>query len=385
MLVATGLNALAAIVPQLVALVTLEAISYGRFSMVYLVHALGTSMVFSVICDAWSRTSKRRDEKAWRHYSSSLAVFSLPFALAALVIGIAVGVGLPSAASGAVAAAALVYRTGSRYFETYVGDWRHVILGDVANIVFAIAAFVLGWWAGLEPLQVAFLTWMAGAVAAVLASRTPQLSARRPFRRWLVVHRRAIRPLLADSMLMDLGAIGTPYAIAPVLGLAQFGVYRAVSNLATPVQLVLNPLRPLVTSSSQHRLLSARLMVPLTVLLVLAGLAGYWVIMLLPGLPFRLGVLSELYQVAAPAALFIPANGLSFYVYLVARGHAPTSRIFPARVVQTTLAVLAPVLGAVGWGLTGAVWGFSGSALSFAAVWWLALTLPRRSRSVATS
>ena len=55
-LVATGLNAVAAIVPQIVALLSLDAPRYGQFSMVYLVYAAGASAVYSVIADAWSRT-----------------------------------------------------------------------------------------------------------------------------------------------------------------------------------------------------------------------------------------------------------------------------------------------------------------------------------------
>jgi hypothetical protein len=109
-------------------------------------------------------------------------------------------------------------------------------------------------------------------------------------------------------------------------------------------------------------------------LLTVGGVVCYAILMWLPTLPFRVGVLSDLYLVALPAALFVPANGMSFYLYLVARAHAPSLHIFRARVAQTILAVLGPVVGALSGGLPGAVWGFSGSALVFSVIWWFAIT-----------
>lgn len=379
-LVATGLNAVAAIVPQLVGVLTLDAAGYGRFSMVYLVYAAGTSAVYSVIADAWSRTwAGRRPLTGWRHYVSALVVFAAAFGLVALVMGFVVGMGWVNAVLGAVAVATLVHRTGARYFETRVDDWGHVLAGDAGNIVAAVGAFAAARALGWDPLTTTMVVWAAGSVASAVLSRRPDLRlGSRPLRRWAIVHRRAIRMLLADSMLLDLGAIGTPYVVAPLLGLGPFGIYRAVSNVAIPVQLVLNPLRPVMTGSSRARLLSARILGGLTVLLVIAGVAAYLILVALPSLPFRLGVISDLHVVALPAALFVPANGLSFFLYLVARGHAPARRIYRARIVQTVLAVGAPVVGALGWGLHGAVWGFSGSALVFALVWWVAVALPTR-------
>lgn len=377
-LIATGLNAVAAIVPQAVALLTLDAAAYGQFSMVYLVYAAGASGVFSVIADAWSRTWAGREPRAgWRPYASALLVFSAAFGVVGLAMGFVVGLGWVHALLGGCAVATLVHRTGARYFETRVDDWRHVIAGDLGNTIAGLAFFVGAVLAGADALTAVLITWAAGSVAASLLSRRPTLRLRnRPLRRWAIVHRRAIRTLLADSMLLDLGAIGTPYLVAPLLGLAPFGIYRAVSNVAIPVQLVLNPLRPVVTGSSRERLLSTRLLGALTALLVLAGAAAYAILLALPSLPVRLGVISDLHQVALPAALFVPANGLSFFLYLVARGHAPARRIFQARVAQTVLAVAAPVVGAIGWGLQGAVWGFSASAWVFAALWWLAVAVP---------
>lgn len=374
---ATGLNALSAILPQVIALLTLGPESYGRFSMVYLVYAAGASSIFSVICDAWSRTAaSQTPHVGWREYSGAVVAFSSIFGLTGLVIGFVVGVGWLNAVLGGLAVAALVNRTGSRYWETRVGAWGHVLWGDLASVLATAVSFTVGWLARWDPLLITVMSWAAGSVASTLASLPPVLNTRHALRRWIAVHREAIRPLLSDSLLLDIGAIGTPYLIAPLLGLGPFGLYRAVANVATPVQLVLNPLRPLVTGSNRERLLSPRLLFPLTAALIAAGVACYWVLILLPGLPFRLGVLSDLHQVAVPASLFVPANGLSFYVYLVARGHAPAARIVPARVAQTVFAVSAPLVGALGWGLPGAVWGFSGSACLFVALWWVAVAWP---------
>ena len=374
--VATALNAVATITPQLVPLLLLTPIGYAQFSMVYLVFAAGTSTVFSVISDAWSRTwLGRRPRVGWRHYSAALMWVSLGFGAAGLGVGLLVGIGW-YAALGALAVATLVFRTGSRYYESHVADWQRVVIGDLANVltsgVLVVAGLILGW----DALALSFLVWALGSVAAVAVSRVPQLERPSTVRRWWVTHRRAIKPLLADSLLLDTGAIGTPYVLAPILGLAPFGVYRAVANVGIPVQLMLNPLRPLVSQTPAARLLGPRLLVPFTVLLLLAGGAAYVIMLAIPTLPVRLGVLSDLYQVALPAALFVPGNGLRFYCDRVARGHAPANGILPARLAQTVRAVAAPLIGALGWGLSGAVWGFSASTLAFALVWWLALVLP---------
>lgn len=378
---ATVFNAVATILPQVVPLLLLTPALYGQFSMVYLVFAAGSSTVFSVISEAWARTwHDRRPLVAWRHYSAALVWVALGFGLLGVVVGLIAGIGWFSVL-GAVAVATLVYRIGSRYYESHVGDWTRVFVGDLANVVVSVLVAVVGFALMWDAFALAFGVWTAGSVASALASERPALRGPVAVRRWWLTHRRAIRPLLADSLLMDTGAIGTPYVLAPILGLAPFGVYRAVANVGIPVQLGLNPLRPVVSRTPASRLLSWRLLVPFTLVLIFAGVACYAILVYLPSLPFRLGVLSDLYQVALPASLFVPANGLSFLIYLVARSHAPASRILPARIAQTVLAIAGPVIGAIGWGLTGAVWGFSGSALLFTVIWWMTLSPSVRPRS----
>lgn len=370
---ATGLNALATIIPQVVSLLLLTAVTYAQFSVVYLVFAAGSSAVFSLISDAWARTwASRAALVGWRHYSATLIWVASAFGVAGLVAGLLVGIGW-SALLGAGAVACLVHRTGARYYESHTGDWRRVIAGDAANVAVSLVVAAVGLALSWDRLLLTFLVWATGSVAANIASLRPSLAGPSVVRRWITVHRRAIRPLLSDSILMDAGGIGTPYVLAPVLGLAQFGVYRAVANVGIPVQLTLNPLRPLLSTRPAARLLAPRAMVPLTALLVAAGMACYAILVTLPDLPVRLGVLSDLHQVALPASLFVPANGLSFFVYLVARNHAPAQRILPARIAQTILAIVCPIVGALGWGLNGAVWGFSGSALLFTVIWWATL------------
>ena len=379
-LLATGLNAVATILPQVAALLLLTAADYGAYSMVYLVYAAGASSVFSVICDAWSRRSTRRPAIGWSYFAGALTVVSLPFGLVAAAVALIAGMGLLSIAA-MLATSMLVFRAGSRYHETRAAQWRRVLIGDAAQSLGLLVGLACGLALRLEPMTIVMGSWAVSSCLAVVATAT--FGWRRVtstvLRRWVGIHRHEIRPLLADSLLLDAGAIGTPYLVAPLLGLAPFGVYRAVSNVATPVQLILNPLRPMVTGSPLGRLVSARLLVPLALVLAFATVACYLVIMWIPTLPLRLGVISDLHVVALPASLFVLANGLSFYLYLVARGHAAPARIFRARVAQTILAVAAPVLGALVGGLTGAVWGFTGSAVLFVAVWWWAVMAPKAS------
>lgn len=372
--IGAGLNALGAILPQLVALVLLTSSEYGMYSMVYLVYAAGLSSVYSVICDAWSRHGGSVGLRQWESYAGALTVFSVPFSLLAAIIGAVLGMGLV-ALTGAAATFSLIFRAGSRYYQTRAEQWGRVIVGDVGQIFGLVLGLLIGWCANWAAMSTVMFAWaLSSALTLISTSPFPvTFAAPRRFRKWVRTYRKEIGPLLADSLLMDAGAIGTPYLLFPSLGLASFGIYRAVSNVATPVQLILSPLRPIVTGSDIRRLISIRLLGAITLLLGLVSLAAYIVIQWLPALPVRLGVLSDLYVVALPAALFVVANGLSFYLYLVARGHAARNRIFRARVIQTVIAIVAPVLGAWAGGLLGATWGFTGSALLFVPLWlWVA-------------
>ncbi len=370
---ATALNAVSAIIPQIVSLTFLGAADYGKFSVVYLVYAAGASAVFSVIADAWSRKSAtRRQNVGWAQYSSALGLLAMIFGLLGLLAGGLAGLGIPLALVAATAVAASAFRTGGRYFETRMDDWDHVLAGDLGSVAVALLFLACGLALDVAPMALAVLVWASGSVASVIAGTKPGRVRVRSSRRWLVVHRREIRALLSDSVLLDLGAIGTPYLLVPLLGMSNFGIYRAISNVATPIQLVLNPLRPVVAGASTRRLLSLRVLSSLTALLVGAGLACYAIIVTLPLLPIRMGVLSDLHLVALQASMFIPANGLSFYLYLVARSHAKVVMLFRARILQTVLAIAVPVAGGLHWGLSGAAWGFTGSALLFVVVWYLA-------------
>ncbi len=373
--IASLLNALSAILPQAFGLLLLDAGGYGRFSLVYLVFAAGTSTVFSVVSEAWARTWKgRRTRPGWEHYSSALLRLSLSFGSIGIVLAVVGGVGVLGTGLATLAIVAQVFRTGSRYYEAHLGEWRRVSAGDVANVVGTSGSAVLAMALGSDPLSSVLASWAGGGVAALLFARRIAWYRGRSLRGWLAVHRRAIRPLLADSVLLDIGAVGTPYILVPILGVGGFGVYRAVSNVAIPVQLILNPLRPSIAGSPPSRLCSAKVLLSLLTMLTAGGVVCYAILVWLPTLPFRVGVLSDLHLVALPAALFVPANGMSFYLYLVARAHAESHHIFRARVAQTVLAVLGPVAGALGDGLVGAVWGFSGSALVFTVIWWFAIT-----------
>jgi len=182
---------------------------------------------------------------------------------------------------------------------------------------------------------------------------------------------------IKDSTLMDLGAIGTPFAVAPLLGIAGFGVYRAVSNVAAPVRLVLNPLRPtlagqaLSTHTSRKRVLSS-------IGLSLAfGFAAYVALMVVNAMQLSLGSLTAVVEYAAPAALFVGANFLGHYYYIIARTHTRGRLLLVGRIVQTCLAVLLPMGGVITLGLPGAICGYA-LATTASSLTWLALVVKAR-------
>ena len=47
--------------------------------------------------------------------------------------------------------------------------------------------------------------------------------------------RRDITPLTLDSLVQDVSSIGAPYVIAPILGLADFGIYVRAANAVSMI------------------------------------------------------------------------------------------------------------------------------------------------------
>jgi hypothetical protein len=370
-LASTASNAIFSLAAQLLGLLTLAPAPFGLFSLQYLVFALGVSVGLSTVSEPWLRTDLGKGHRStWRDYATALLYLSTAAALAALILALVVPGLREVALTSAIAVGANVYRSGARYHQVRTDNWRLVVWGDVAGV-----GVILVTWAALllatplDGLATLSLAWMLGGIAAAAVSERPALRGPRALASWYRLHGEHIAPLIRDSALMDVGSIATPFAVAPLLGIADFGVYRAVSNAAAPVRLVLNPLRPVLAGAPLAAFRRAGRIAIVIVLSAGFGAAATAALILIGSLHIRLGSLTALAVYALPAGLFVAANFLTLFYYMLARAHLSGRALLVGRVFQTVFAIAFPLAGVLIAGLGGAIWFYAvGTALS-GAVW----------------
>lgn len=366
-LASTASNAVFSLAAQLLGLLTLAPTAFGLFSLQYLVFALGVSVGLSAVSEPWLRTELTRGHRSpWSDYSNALLYLSAATALVTLILSLIVPGLAVIAVTGAIAAGANVYRSGVRYHQVRTGRWRLVLTADLVGVGVTVsvwAALVFG--TDLDRLLALSLAWMLGGVAAACVSQRPSVQNPRSLASWYRPHRDQIVPLLKDSLLMDIGSIATPFAVAPLLGMADFGVYRAVSNVAAPVRLVLNPLRPVLAGRPLNAFRSLSRIALVTGLSVAFGAAAGIALLLIGSLHVELGSLTALADHALPTGLFVAANFLTLFYYMLARAHLSGSALLVGRILQTVLAIVLPLAGALVGQLSGAIWFYAiGTALS---------------------
>ena len=353
------------------AVLLLPPTRYGLFSIVYLVFAFGISLQYSIVNEAWARNrAPSVSDAEWTAFSGALISLSALVAIAATVIAFV----LPGLRAAAFFLALSVFfalnRNGSRYHSVAVGVWRRVVISDSAGIAaFAVALVVLD---DLPGIQRVAASWFASALVAFAVLKLPRFARGAGPVTWARRHAGAIRTLLADSLLMDFGAIGTPFILAGFLGAAPFGTYRAVSNAALPVRLLVDPVRPIL--GAMH----ARVLFSRGGLLAVGGVAAFLtgasftlLEYVIPRIGFSIGTLSSLVPFAAPAAAFVTGSFLGTVFYIACRTKATRRALLIGRAVQTGVVVVAPLLGFSLGGLNGAIWGFAISSLAAAASWTL--------------
>jgi hypothetical protein len=297
---------------------------------------------------------------------------------AAGIVTAVVSVAIPElrvvAATGAIAVMAGTYRSGARYHQVRRNLWKRVLRADIAGL-----ALTIGVWLGLRAagergLMGLSIAWAAGTLASCLLSPWPAFQSIRSVGSWITTHRRQIAPLLRDSTMMDLGAIGTPFAVAPLMGIANFGVYRAVSNVAAPVRLVLNPLRPTLAGAPLATLQKARRVWASVSISIAFGVAAYAALRVIGALHIHLGSLSAVVTYAAPTAIFVTANFLGHYYYIIARAHIRGGPMLVGRIVQTAIAIVLPLVGVAILGLPGAIWSYAIATCASSLTWFILVT-----------
>lgn len=376
--VQTLTSAAATLVVQVFALVALEPLEFGSFSIQYLLYAFGASLALSLISEPWLRRDLALGLRTpWPDYAAVSFVLAGAMAAATLLFSVIVEPLRDIAVAGSIAVGASVYRTSARYHAVRSSARRSAIAGDTAAFVVVVLGWVGAAASGSVDLAAVAWIWAGASLAAAAFSTLPGPVGRGVVGRWRAAHRRHIAPLLRDSLLMDAGSIGTPFALAPILGLQAFGVYRAVSNTAAPVRLILTPVRPLIAARSIRAQRRPGSVAVVVVASIAMGALAFAALAIIDLAGWDLGSLSALSPFALPTAVFVAANLLGSYYYIAARGNTGGARLLVGRILQTLLAVACPLAGVLLAGLEGAIWGYAGGTAVSAVVWFaLLITVP---------
>jgi hypothetical protein len=189
-------------------------------------------------------------------------------------------------------------------------------------------------------------------------------------RAWYRRNRTTVRSLLGESLLMDAGAAGTPLLIAPILGLHNFGIYRSVSSLSVPIQLLIDPIRPNLAQMSVKRVASPRLVGSVFAIAALLAAAGYATLAYVVPVALSFSpVLLALSGFALPCSLFLAFQFLTYVFHIFARMHVSHRHLLFGRAFHTVFAVLLPISGAILASVTGAIWCFVATSALTVAIW----------------
>jgi hypothetical protein len=355
------------------ALVMLTPSNYGAFSTIYLFFAYGVSLQYSIVSEAWTRGNRReRIEAVWPGYSATLGTLAMMVALAAFVTCQLISEVRSVAWWLSIAVLLGIYRSGTRYYWLANGATRRVVLSDILGIAGLGVGFVVLQSEG--PIVQVAAAWSLSTIASAAAMGFPLLQRGAGPLAWWRARSCEIKPLLADSLLMDIGAIGTPFLLAGSMGAEGFGIYRGIANASMPVRLLVDPLRPALGRKNRDYFVRGVPAIGIISATGIVGLGSYFALSwLVPNLPLELGTLSSLEAYASPAAIFASANLVGTIFYIVCRTNADRREIMVGRLFQTLVVVCMPLFGFFMQGISGAIWGFALSALMSALVW-VALT-----------
>lgn len=343
---------------QVIAILSLTPSDYGAFSLYYLAFAIASSVTYSAVAEAWIRSGRDgRELLPWVQYCTTLlAVAGLALILVA-VAGVLAGAPALGISFG-LAICLTTYRLGARYYSVAVSHFRYVGPADLIGAI----VMVIGFWALQEvtaALTALSLAWVGSSLVSVLLSERPRIDLHFGPRHWVRAHRASIGILFLDSALSDIGTIGVPLLLAPLLGPAKFGVYRAVSSAALPVRLMLDPIRPILGGLSVGVFARARTVLVALLGATAIGAAAFLTLAALESAPLLASsVLNALSEYALPVGIFVGGNFLGMLYYLVGRAHFSAKRLLLYRIVETVGAVIFPVVGYVWSDLTGAIWGY---------------------------
>lgn len=358
----------------LAAMLVIDPAEYGAFSLFYLIGASANILQLAVVSEAWARSSGDASrENSWLAYSNATMLVAIVGASVALVMALVVPEFRSLAVPVFIAILAQVYRNGSRFRAFRDLVWRFVLPGDALGAVTTLGATVFLFLHPEVTLDLVIVCWAVTRMAGLLGSRLPGGISPHAAFRWIRSHKRDIAVLGSDAAMGDMATIAIQYVLIPIMGLASLGTYRAVSNVGGPVRTVIFPLRPILSRFSHRLLGSAPFALGVAAIAAVLGLGAFAALWALSRTSFDLGTLNSLYPFAALVGLYIFAMVGDTVYSLIARQVVAGVTVVTTRITVSVVAMAGPVVGALAWGLAGAIGGYV-LYLCFASVmWWLAV------------
>lgn len=355
--------------PQLVALLLLSPLDFGLFSLGYLTFSLAVSVALSSISEAYARAEGEcQSELEPENYSAISTWLSVFFGLVAGSVFLILSGSFLTALLSSISVGSASRRSPIRYLELRSKSWRRLLFVESIALVTFIAGLGVT-FARLQLLDAVLFAWASAGVAQWVLGSMRSPGSLRAAIRWVREHKREIRPLLGESLILDVSAIGTPYMLAPILGTMSFGIYRAVSNFNAPLRIVLNFLRPHLAKTSLERALSPSL------LLRFGGLSFAWGVVFASTLAYverndsGIAMLDALSPYWLPTGIYMMFEATLQYFYIVARTKVVPKGIWLGRLCQSFVAIVLPITGALLADLVGAIWGAALAAILGSLVW----------------
>lgn len=354
---------------QVFGLISLKVTDFGLFSLVYLLSAFGQSFQLSFLSEAWVRVGVIEDERESVRYNTVGFYLALFFSLCTALMSVFISQLNEYWWLAWIAVISSIYRSGARYAAMRHSCWKKVLVGDATHASVALIGGAISFVFFRGSLGAIFTMWAAAAFLSALTYFKPGIGSPKVIINWYVEKKNTIKILLKDSLILDLSSIGTPYVLAPILGLSNFGVYRAVSNTSAPVRLILSAIRPRISTLPRHKLTQSATSFSIFTASMVFGSGAYVALLGIDYYDLDLGALSALSAFALPVGLFVSSNLVAHFYSIVARNFSRSKYILTGRINQTILTSVSPIIGAVYWGLNGAIWFYSLSTLLSAVVW----------------
>lgn len=368
-LASTMANALSSLAPQVLALVLLSPADFGHFSFTYLAYALGISLSLSIVAEPWHLRSLAGTQSSWSDFAAVSAILATTLGLLAWLAAALIDSPALLGPVVAIAIAIGIFRASARYYLVQQNRPGRASTFDLTFVGLLVISMPISLSLHTGALGGIYIGWATAGVASLFLLPPLRLADASP-QTWLRRHARHIRRLLTDSILMDIGAIFTPAVIAPTLGAAAFGTYRAISNVSAPVRLILNPLRPTITeqrdAGAHSRARIFRLAFAGGLVLAVAASA---VLLMIGTLGLQVGVLNSLIPFIPAVAMTLWANFIGHYCYIRARSRFSDRALISTRIAHTAVVSLLPLTGAFFYLLEGAIWGSAIASIVVAALW----------------